>query len=367
MKQILTVNTGFAELLEFITPSLKLFPVWPGDINDMAQYEIYIRGTEVVPEIASRVGNLNAMQLMMFLQRLHFDLTRYCPQIMEALVSHRNLGDVSQEQYRAFPVDRFYRIWAAFCRWPKMLDAIGDDVSPYGLIHYPFPHTYAAGSGLVIRSEEISLLYPDVADSDYDLQTIITTLVSNILPHQHLPICFRSPHSLASHPWVALIGATLRLVGRRGRPEALEPAESREVIRGVMEAFVYDRTEFAWIPRETYEFSPGVSKELWLGQVARLMEHELSTACYDLDDDRPLLQQHISDGLSSFRSFAVHHGVKTEASEEWAALVTKYTMAHTFPETAGSINYGWVARMDAEVLDELNDDDNEDGDGDGDG
>jgi len=365
VKQILTVNTGFAELLEFITPSLKLFPVWPGKMNDLHDYEVYVRGTEVVPEINSRVGDLDSTQVRSLISQLQFDLGRYCPQIMEVLTGDRRIEDVSQEQYRAFPIDHLYRIWATDCRWPKVLDDIGDYGSPYGLIHYPFPHTYAAGSGLVVSPTDIHILYPGVADYNYELKTIVTMLVSNILPHHNLPICFKSQYTLAAHPWVALIGATLGLVGSHVRAAAFPAQESRAVIRGVMTAFVHDRTEFAWNPRETYDFSPGVSQGLWYGQVARLMEYRLSTACYDLDDDRLMLRRHISNGLSSFRNYTVHHGVKTEASEEWAELVTKYTMAHTVPEITDSISYGWVAGVDDAVLDELNDDDNEDGDGDG--
>jgi len=371
MKQKYTLSdASLSPLLAFIDPASAVFPPWPGNVDRLLSYEQGVRRQKIDAEVGWTVRRLSYGDIMDFASRLKTDLNRCCPAMLDVLVGRRHVVDLPADIYRMFPLEDIYRRWAKFCRWPKFLNRLEVLGRECGLVHYPFPRTYAGASGLKVDWSDLRLLYSGISDIDFSMREPILEIVSKVLPYKNLPICFKFPGMVPAHPWVALLCETLRLVGEllRGITPTLEM--QRYTVAQVANAFAYDSLEFAWRPRVPYQFSPGVTQKLWFEQVARLMTYEPIDDDYGYVVGTPAesiarMQNHIETGIRKYHQLIANEGLALDTVDRWMQSVTKYTMSHVAeptPEVSFALGFGWVAEADQAIEDELNQEDDNDND-----
>jgi len=213
MKQVLTCNAGFAELLEFITPSLKLFPVWPGDRANLLAYEDCVVSA-IDRRLHSWTAGLDTDEIDRLATNLYADVSLFCPEFIVVFTGTAHPDDIPQEAYQRFPIQKIYSRWARFRNWAWRLDQFDDEFEVYGSLSRPLPQTYAIASGLKMDSSLVTVLYPPSLGHGYVARGT-TALVSNIIKCKNLPICYTSRGKEAMHPWVAMLHETLELVRQR--------------------------------------------------------------------------------------------------------------------------------------------------------
>jgi len=363
MKQTLNVNdSGFTQLLEFITPSHTAFPSWSGSSN-LVGYEMYVRTEKVDTAVDWLVTDLGWPGIARLIAELEQSMLNYCPNILSVLAGRRDLASLPDGYGDAFPLCEMYGSWAKSCRWSRLL--LEDTDSAYrdlGLVSYPPPTSTVLGGGLEVGWESVRSLYPPLADVLPPLRDTIAQLVSSMLPCYYLPICFKSTYqSEVPHPWVALLCETLVLVGsaRRGIVSSAETQYAR--VKRVVGAIVHDRLEFAWAPRKPYRHSPGVTQKMWFEQVAESMQNETPRGSQVLSKELggKWMQQYISSGLDTYHISALHCGMPSfaaiDAATAWGRKVVNYTMFHSLPiePQMNTINTSWVRLLDREAANEL--------------
>ena len=364
MKQVLTVNAGFAQLLEFITPSLKPFPVWPGDMANLLAYEDRVVSA-IDRKLHSWTGGLDTDEIDRLATNLYSDVALFCPEFIGVFTGTTDPNDIPQEAYQRFPIQKIYSRWARFRNWAWRLDQFDEEFEVYGSLSRPLPQTYAIASGLKMDSSLVTVLYPPSLGDGFIVYST-TTLVSNILKCKNFPICYTSRGKEAMHPWVAMLYETLELVRQRS-VRWLPPAGTREAaIKFVTKAFVQDRTEFVWKPRELYRFSQEGTPNSWFGQLAEWARLE-STSRFGPADSN-ILRNRIIVGLVGYCNSRFHGGMLLDSTDAWAEVVANHIMVHRLPKGPPSeqdtVNDdGWVAKVDKVILDErrqLADQDNPD-------
>lgn len=356
MKQVLTVNAGFAQLLEFITPSSTtpsstLFPVWPGDVSNLRAYEDWAMNEFVDRQIESWIYRVNADTAAQLAAGLYTYIMISCPELIWFFTGNVPIADIPQEAYQRFPIQDVYSSWASFCRWPKMLEGLEEAFNSSGTFSDRLPQTYALGSGLYMEGSFVLELYPS-SQSGHVLLNSTTDLVSNILAWNKFPICYTSRGKTAMHPWVAMLCETLELVRQHAVRWVPADGVRKAAVKAVMRAFVYDRTEFFWKPRELYRFSQRGVQNSWFGQLAERVRSKPIPRGWT--DRSYILWDSIGVGMVGYRNSRFYCGVPAARTDEWADALAKHVMTHHFPERSPTASDDvWVAQADKVILDDM--------------
>jgi len=274
-----------------------------------------------------------------------------CPEIVWHLTEGGPIADISQETYQKFPIQSIYRWWANFCRWPKMLEGLEEAFNSSGTFSDRLPQTYALGSGLAMTGPFVQATHPPGLAGDIAMYTT-TELGCNILNCKNLPICFTSRGRGSEHPWVVLMCETLELVRQHARRWVPPDGVRTNGIKAVLRAFIHDRTEFFWKPREVCRFSQKGVQNSWFGQIAEMARSKpIPRGWIDHSD---ILWDRILVGTAGYRNSRFSCGVSTVRTAEWAEAVAKHIMTHHLPKGSPTApDDGWVAKVDKVILDDL--------------
>jgi len=298
------------------------------------------------------MSNLGSVDIKDFAEELRVDVAYWCPEILGVLTGVTPLASIPQDRIKRFPIEDIYRRWAMRGHWPKLLPALEDQCRHFGLIYNPAVRTYADGSGLVVGAGDLSALTPLSPTTDLATRDVDYELTRSILQHHNLPICFKSPGMVSSHPWVILVYETLNIVRAAELRHRIHIAARLPGIKRVVKAFVHDRFDFPWKPRVPYQYCPDVTQKMWFEQIAERMKQEFRATGYRTGSD--VLHEYLTYGISAYANSPHYCGVRLDLAHQWADSVTQYIMAHQLPTGSTTMSDdGWVAKVDAVALTDL--------------